>query len=347
MAGAAVAAVLPMQHASARTVHTLRRDEAGHQSYASFLDDIRMQATRLGISGAVLDVALALERPNARVLELDRHQPEFTLTWSQYRQRVLTDSKIRAARTAYQSRLSLLTGIWQRYRVDPRVVVGIWGLESNYGSRTGSFEVVDALATLAFNGRRAAFFRAELMDALQILQRHDIEAGRMLGSYAGAMGQPQFMPSSYGRYAVDYDGDGRRDIWSSEADVLASISNYLSRNGWVGGAPWGQQVSIRQNAAHAVSGLQTDAYAVFGLQNAARAGSHRQVRRSLGEWMRLGVRRMDGAAFSRSDVPGILLLPDGAAGDAFMVYDNFDVIRRYNPSDFYGLAVGLLGSAAA
>ena len=286
-----------------------------------------MQATRLGISGAVLDVALALERPNARVLELDRHQPEFTLTWSQYRQRVLTDSKIQAARTAYQSRLSLLTGIWRRYRVDPRVVVGIWGLESNYGRRTGSFEVVDALATLAFNGRRAAFFRTELIDALQILQRRDVEAGRMLGSYAGAMGQPQFMPSSYVRYAVDYDGDGRRDIWSSEADVLGSISNYLSRNGWVGGAPWGQQVTLARNAAV--------------------AGSGRQGGRSLGEWMRLGVRRTDGAAFSRSDIPGVLLLPDGAGGDAFMVYDNFNVIRRYNPSDFYSLAVGLLGSAAA
>ncbi len=296
-------------------------------SFASFLARIRIQASRLGVSGAILDVALALDRPNARILELDRHQPEFTLTWSQYRLRVLTDRKLAAGRAAYQDRLALLTRIWQRYQVDPRITVGIWGLESNYGSRSGSFGVIDSLATLAFDGRRSAFFQAELMNALRILQRHDIEPDRMLGSYAGAMGQPQFMPSSYLRYAVDYDGDGRRDIWSSEADVLASVSNYLSQSGWTAGVPWGQRVSIPPD---------------FDVSHAGR-----QTMRPLDAWMGLGVRRPDGTRFSRPDVPGALLLPDGAAGDAFMVYSNFNVIRRYNPSDFYSLAVGLLASATA
>lgn len=325
---AAIGAVASFaDEASARAGLAASRGPLHRTHFALFLSDVRAQGIRLGVDHSILDVALALDGPNARVLELDSHQPEFTLTWRQYRQRVLTDRKLEAARTAYQRRLSVLTKIWQHYHVDPRIVVGIWGLESNYGSRTGSFGVVDSLATLAFNGRRAAFFRTELMDALKILQQRDVEPNRMLGSYAGAMGQPQFMPSSYVRYAVDYDGDGRRDIWSSEADVLASISNYLSRNGWIADAPWGQPVFIPRNSSVIIMG---------------RRGSQ-----SLGEWMRLGVRRADGTLFSRSDVPGLLLLPDGVGGDAFMVYDNFNVIRRYNPSDFYSLAVGLLGNATA
>ena len=295
-------------------------------SYPSFLAGIKNQAGRLGVDESVLNDALALDRPNSRVLELDRHQPEFTLTWAQYRSRVMTSQKIQGARNAYQQELKLLTGIWGRYAVDPRIVVGIWGLESNYGSRIGSFGVVDALATLAFDGRRAAFFRAELLNALQILQHRDIASDRMLGSYAGAMGQPQFMPSSYLRYAVDYDGDGRRDIWSSKADVFASISNYLSRSGWTAGVPWGQEIIVP-------SGFDT-----------SMAG--REMRKPLDTWMHMGVRRRDGSRFSRGDVVGAVLLPDGAGGDAFMVYSNFAVIRRYNPSDFYSLAVGLLGSSA-
>ena len=310
-----------------RTVRAARRKLAPRTSYASFLDQVRAEARTRGVDRTILDAALILDRPNARVLELDRHQPEFTLTWNQYRERVITDHKIEMSRAAYRSKSSLLNDIRQRYPVDPRIVVGIWGLESNYGGRSGSFGTVDSLATLAFDGRRAAFFRAELMDALNILQHRDIAPGRMLGSYAGAMGQPQFMPSSYVRYAVDFDGDGRRDIWSTEADVLASIANYLSRNGWVAGAPWGQPVYVPRSF------------------DAARAGRHGG--QSLREWMRLGVRRTDGSSFSHDDVSGALLLPGGAGGDAFMVYENFNVIRRYNPSDFYSLAVGLLGSTTA
>ena len=165
------------------------------------------------------------------------------------------------------------------------------------------------------------------MASLRILGNGDVSPSSMLGSYAGAMGQPQFMPSSYLRYAVDETGDGRRDIWTSRADVFGSISNYLARSGWVTGEPWGQPVTLTQPV------------------DATAAG--RQSVRSLRSWDQLGVRRADGARFSRMDVTGALLLPDGSAGDAFMVYRNFNVIRRYNPSDFYALAVGLIGDAAA
>ena len=299
---------------------------SGARTYRQFLQDIGNQGRTLGIDPAILDTALALDEPNARVLQLDRHQPEFTLTWAQYRARVLTDGKLQATRQAYGSRLQLLTALWQRYRVDPRVVTGIWGLESNFGSRIGSFGVVDALATLAYDGRRAAFFRAELLNALRILQQGDVAVGHMLGSYAGAMGQPQFMPSSFLRYAVDFEGNGRRDIWTSEPDALASIANYLRQCGWVAGVPWGQPVRLP-------SGF-----------DATPIG--RQHRLPLGTWTALGVRRADGGRFSRPDVRGAVVAPDGTGGDAFMVYGNFDVIRRYNPSDFYALAVGLIGNAA-
>ncbi len=312
---------------SARGRGRLQGSAIDTDGYARFLDGVRAEARRDGISDAVLDEALALQAPNAHVLQLDRHQPEFTLTWAQYRARVIPPQRRQGAAAAYQENLALLIGIWRRYGVDPRVVVGIWGLESNFGARIGSFNVVDALATLSFDGRRASFFRAELMASLRILGNGDVSPSGMLGSYAGAMGQPQFMPSSYLRYAVDETGDGRRDIWTSRADVFGSISNYLARSGWVDGEPWGQPVTLTQPVES--------------------TGSGRQLVRSLSRWDAIGVRRADGGRFSRMDVAGALLLPDGPTGDAFMVYRNFNVIRRYNPSDFYALAVGLIGDAVA
>ncbi|MBB2175732.1 lytic murein transglycosylase [Gluconacetobacter johannae] len=292
-------------------------------SYAAFLAGVRAEALRDGLSASVVGRALALQAPNDKVLQLDRHQPEFTLTWAQYRQRVLTDKKIADGRSAAQARRALLTAVGQRYGVDVQPLMGIWGLESAYGTRIGTFRITDALATLAYDGRRASFFRSELMNALRILDHGDVEPERMIGSYAGAMGQPQFMPSAYLRYAVDYTGTGRRDIWTSEPDVFASIANYLGKCGWVAGEPWGQAVSVP---------------AALGQD---RLGRDRRM--TLTDWMGLGVRRPDGSAFSRGDVTGAVIRPDGPGGEAFMVYRNFSVIRRYNPSDFYALAVGLLG----
>ena len=205
--------------------------------------------------------------------------------------------------------------------------MGIWGIESAFGSNKGNYRLVEALTTLAWEGRRASYFRKELINALRILDSGDVSAGRMTSGWAGAMGQPQFMPSSYLSYAVDFDGDGRRDIWDSRADVFGSIANYLARSGWRTGEPWGQPVRVPPSLSPAIAG--------------------RDRKRSLGAWSELGVRRADGTAFGRSDVDGALLLPDGIApGHGFMVYRNFNAIRRYNPSDFYALAVGLLGDAA-
>jgi membrane-bound lytic murein transglycosylase B len=206
------------------------------------------------------------------------------------------------------------------------VIIGIWGLESSFGVELGNFQVVQALATLAWEGRRAAFFRSELMAALRILDHGDVTPARMTGSYAGAMGQPQFMPSAYLRYAVDFDGRGQRDIWTSVPDTLASIANYLADSGWRPGGSWGQPVTLP-------SGFNT-------------ADSGRANRQPVREWVRHGVGSADGRALAAPETPAALILPDGPTGEAFLAYGNFAAVRRYNPSDFYVIAVGLIGDGS-
>jgi membrane-bound lytic murein transglycosylase B len=294
--------------------------------FAHFVAGLRAEALRDGISPAILDEALGGLHPNADVIRLDRHQPEFHLTWAQYRARVLPESRLAKASASYAANQDLLLSTGRRYGVWPGVIIGIWGLESGFGNNTGGFNVIQALATLAYDGRRAAFFRGELLAALKILNAGDIAPRGMFGSYAGAMGQPQFMPSAYLRFAVDADGDGKRDIWSSRPDIFASVANYLARSGWQDGQPWGQPVQAPAEYA---------------------GPTGREHTRPLGAWQRDGIRRIDGRTFSRTDVTAALLLPDGPGGDAFLVYDNFHVIRRYNPSDFYALGVGLLGMQAS
>ena len=300
---------------------------AGAQgSFASFVAGIRSEAVRAGIRASIVDAAFEGVQPNGKVIELDHHQPEFSMSWAQYKQRVLPQSRLDEGRRVYAGQASLLESLMGRYPADPRIVMGIWGLESGFGAKTGNYRIVEALATLAYDGRRAGYFRGELINALRILDAGDVSPHAMTGSWAGAMGQPQFMPSSYLRYAVDADGDGRRDIWTDRTDVFGSVANYLAKCGWRPGEPWGQQVQVP-------AGL------------AGRTG--REAVRPLSEWQAEGVRRIDGRPFSRKDVRGAVVMPDGEGGEAYMVYTNFNVIRRYNPSDSYALSVGLLANAVA
>ena len=293
--------------------------------FGAFVASVAAEARRAGIREATVRAAFLGVAPNAHILELDRHQPEFTLTWPEYLARVVPQSRVDAGRAIYGEVRPLLAQVQARFGVEPWVVMGIWGIESGFGQFQGTYRVVEALSTLAFEGRRGAYFRGELINALKVLDHGDVSPGRMLGGYAGAMGQPQFMPSSYLRYAVDFNGDGRRDIWTTRADVFGSIANYLERNGWAPGVPWGQKVLVTAGAA-----------GMTGRDNA----------RPLGAWMQAGVRRADGRPFDREDVRGVLVVPDGiAAGQGYMTYSNFQAIRRYNPSDFYALAVGTLGYA--
>ncbi len=301
--------------------------DAASQSFEAFLDGLRGDARRAGVSAATLSRALTGIRPNDRVLELDRRQPEFTQTWEQYRDARLSQTRIDAGRRAFADNRATLEAVQARFKVTPRVVVAIWGLETNYGGFTGNFNVVESLATLAWDGRRAAYFRTELIAALKILDAGHVAADRMKGSWAGAMGHPQFMPSNFDRLAVDMDGDGRRDIWDNRADALGSIANYLARAGWREEELWGREVVLP---------------AGFNPEDARRENT-----KPLREWTRLGVRRPDGTALPALDMEAAIILPGGAAGQAFAVYANFNVIRRYNPSNYYALAVGLLSDRVA
>ena len=300
----------------------------GQDSFGAFVSGVKAEARRAGIRDATLQQAFAGVEPNQKVIDLDHRQPEFTLTWPEYRARVLPDTRLQAARENYARERGLLTRVEERYGVDPLIIMGIWGIESAFGANKGSYRLVEALSTLAWEGRRAAYFRGELINALRILDQGDVTAARMTAGWAGAMGQPQFMPSSYLRFAVDFDGDGRRDIWDSKPDVFGSVGNYLAKNGWRPGEPWAQPVMLP---------------AGFDVAEAVR-----ENRRSLGDWTRMGIRRVDGRALGRAEISGAVVVPNGAApGQGFMTYPNFNVIRRYNPSDFYALVVGLLGEAAA
>jgi membrane-bound lytic murein transglycosylase B len=294
-------------------------------SFSTFLNDVGAEARRAGIRPATLASAFAGLSPNQKVLDRDRHQPEFTMTWAHYRALVITDQRIANGRQAFTDNRPLFQSVEHRYGVTPGVIAGIWGLESSFGTGTGDFRVVEALATLAWEGRRATFFRGELMAALKILDHGDVAPAGMTGSYAGAMGQPQFMPSSYLRYAVDFEGHGRRDIWTSKPDVLGSIANYLAQSGWRPGQIWGQAVTVP-------AGVDAPG---------------RDARRPLSEWAQAGVWPLTGRWAATLDTPAGLVAPDGAGGETFAVFANFAAIRRYNPSDFYAIAVGLIGDQVA
>ena len=300
---------------------------AATQSFEAFLEGVRAEARRAGVSQATIGRALSGIRANDRVLELDRRQPEFTQTWEQYRDARLSQTRIDGGRRAFADNRATLDAVQTRFRVAPRVVVAIWGLETNYGGFTGNFNVIESLATLAWDGRRSAYFRNELLAALKILEAGHVAPERMRGSWAGAMGHPQFMPSNFERLAVDMDGDGRRDIWESRADALGSIANYLARSGWREEELWGREVTLP---------------AGFDPEQARRDNT-----KPLREWVRMGVRRPDGQPLPALDLETAILLPGGPRGQAFAVYPNFNVIRRYNPSNFYALVVGMLSDRVA
>jgi len=235
---------------------------------------------------------------------------------------VLSESRIERGRELYREHRGLLDRVAADYGVQPRFIVALWGIESSYGSFGGDFPVIAALATLAHDGRRASFFRGELLKALRIVDRGDITVEQMTGSWAGAMGQSQFMPSSYDAYAVDYDGDGRRDIWTSLPDVFASIANYLAKAGWNDRYTWGRKV-------HVPAALNGD---LVGLSTA----------RPLPQWQELGVRRANGANLPAVTLEASLLSTDEGQGPAYLVYDNFRVLMAWNRSTYFALTVGEL-----
>lgn len=301
--------------------------EAEHsQNFARWVAEFSTSARAAGIDEATLQRAFDGVRFIPRVLESDRAQPEFTRTVWDYLDSALSAQRIARGQDQLRQLRPEVDTIAARYGVPTEVLVAIWGMESNYGSYVGDIPTIDALATLGFEGRREAWARDQLLAALKILENRDIDRTQMVGSWAGAMGQTQFLPSNFLAYAVDADGDGRRDIWGSIADVMASTANFLARSGWQAGQPWGLEVRLPPGFDY------------------ARADA--EVRQPASLWADEGVQSMDGAPLPVLDGSSILL-PAGARGPAFLVGPNFRTVLRYNNSTSYALAVGLLAQKLA
>ena len=291
------------------------------QGFARWVTGFRATARAAGIDEATLGVAFDDVHYLPRVVELDRTQPEFTRTVWDYLDRAVSPQRVAQGQEKLLQFRSQADAAAARYGVPPEVLVAIWGVESNYGSDYGSIPTIDALATLGFEGRREDWARGQLLAALKILQDGDIDRAHMIGSWAGAMGQTQFMPTVFLAYAVDADGDGRRDIWGSMADVMASTANFVAHSGWQAGQPWGVEVQLPPD---------------FDVGRADAA-----PRQPTAQWLAEGVHAIDGGSLPEF-ADGAILLPGGARGPAFLIGPNFRAILRYNNSTSYALAVGLL-----
>src|SRR5271165_1069194 len=300
---------------------------AAESDFYAFLAGVRRDAIGRGIRASTIDLAFRDAQFLPHVIELDRKQPERVLTFTQYIAKVVTPQRKEDARHQLAENRVLLDAIWRRYGVEPAIIVALWGLESDFGRLPGNIPTISALATLTYDGRRGAYFRSELIAALRILDEGHIRVEDMTGSWAGAMGQPQFMPSSFLDYAVDYDGDGRRDIWNSRGDVLASIANYIRALGWRGGQGWGQDVLLPNGFNPGIAGLNG--------------------RRPTGEWSRLGVRSINAGPLAERESEASLVMPEGANGPALLVYANFRAIMKWNPSTYFAVSVGYLADSMA
>lgn len=294
------------------------------QTFAEWQAGFRVEALNAGIRAELFDRAFAGITPDMSVIKADRSQPEFTRPVWEYLDGAVSPLRVRKGQALLSQYADTLQKIEQRYGVDRQVLVAVWGMESNFGDFQGNKSVIRSLATLAYEGRRPAFANSQLIAALQILQQGDIQPENMLGSWAGAMGQTQFIPTTYNTHAVDFDGDGRRDIWNSPADALASTAHYLQSSGWQKGQPWGFEVQLADNFD-------------YSLADGA-------IRKSMAEWARLGLKLPNGGNLpaGSEQLSAALLLPAGYRGPAFLILDNFRAVLKYNNSSSYALAVNLL-----
>jgi lytic murein transglycosylase len=294
--------------------------------YDAWLAGFRGRAVSQGIPAATVDRALREAGYLPDVVERDRNQTEFTRTLEDYLAIAASDERVSKGRAQAARQSGTLAAIEARFGVPAHVVAAVWGLESMYGERRGDIPVVASTSTLAYDGRRGAFFESQLVAALRILQRGDTTPERMVGSWAGAMGHTQFIPTSYLAYAVDFTGDGRADIWAEDpTDALASTAAYLQRSGWQAGQPWGMEVRLPPGFATGAAG--------------------RGNRREAGAWGAMGVSRADGRPLPAGSAA--ILIPAGPSGPAFAVYRNFDVILRYNNAENYAIGVGHLSDRIA
>lgn len=305
-------------------------------SFADYTAALKQEALGKGYAPALLDDVFSSLQFHERVVSADKSQPEVVETLSTYLPKRVSETRISMARERYQQYLPELTKIGEKYGVQPRFIVALWGLESSFGRFMGTYSVPSALATLAYDGRRESFFKTEFFHALDILSQGHISLDNMKGSWAGAMGQSQFMPSSFMAYAQDGDGDGKKDIWTNQLDVFASIANYLKQQGWHHDKTWGREVVLPAGFdpvyAIARGSLKRDEWLARWAQS----------ERSLADWNTLGVKRLNNTALPARDIRAALILPDGEGGRAFLAYDNYKVLMHWNKSYYFVTSVGYL-----
>ncbi|QHB34741.1 lytic murein transglycosylase [Yersinia canariae] len=293
--------------------------------FPAYVEQLKAQARAKGISDATLDIAFANIHFVDRVVQSDRNQLEKKVTLDDYLAKVLTPSKIAQGQEIYQRYQPQLSQVTARYGVPERYIVALWGMESGFGKIQGKEDVISALSTLAFEGRREAFFTKELMAALEIIQQGRVDDPQLKGSWAGAMGQSQFMPSSFLTYGADGDGDGKVDIWNNIDDVFASTANYLSTEGWKPGIGWGQEAQLPVSFNVALAGLK-DSQA-----------------KTVAQWQQLGV--VPRGSVANLDLRAWVIVPDDVQGRAFLVYDNFRTIMHWNRSYYFAISIGMMADS--
>ncbi len=293
--------------------------------FAGWLADFKVEAAAAGVDRDTLDHALSDVKRLDWIIKLDRNQPEFTKTLQQYLADQITAARIRRGQQLLEKHRALFNKVYVKYQVPPKIILALWAIETGYGQHTGKVPVIDALATLAYDKRRSAYFRRELLTACQLLDRDLVSLSQLRGSWAGAMGNFQFMPSSFLRYGVDGNRDGQIDLWTEPEDYLPSAAHYLESAGWDHRYIWGRKVRLPDHLAGDYFGLQ------------------RQL--PLAKWRQLGVRKADGTPLADVQIKASLIRPDGSKGDTFLVYDNYRVLLKWNRAHRFALAVGLLADA--
>jgi membrane-bound lytic murein transglycosylase B len=310
--------------------------ELSEEGFAQYVIKLKAEALTQGFSKALIDESFAEVKFHKRAVKADRSQPENVETLDTYLPKRVPKWKVDKARALYKEHQVLLNQIGEKYQVQPRFIVALWGLETNFGKFTGGYNVVSALATLAYEGRRETFFKKQLMAALTILDEGHISNKNMKGSWAGAMGQNQFMPTSFLSYAVDGDGDGKKDIWQNQADVFSSMANYLQKEGWNDELTWGRQVKLPKNFDNTLAIPKNTG----SRKNWLKAWS--KTEKTLAQWQALGVRRSDGTNLPNVDIKAALVFPDDENGRVYLAYDNYKSLMHWNLSYYFVSSVGHL-----
>lgn len=307
---------------------TPARAEYSEESFHNWLVSFSEEARQNGISEQTIYNFMQRAEFLPRAIELDRKQPDKTISFNKYLKLTIPQQRIKKANEKFKENEAVLRRIGKKYGVQPRFIVALWGKESDFGRNMGGFDVPNSLATLAYEGRRAEFFRKELLNALKIIDAGHVSFDQMKGSWAGAMGQTQFMPSSFLELAVDENGDGKRDIWGTKEDAFASIANYLSKRGWNDEQTWGRKVKLPQKFNSALIG--------------------KDIEKTLKEWQNLGVRKADGGNLpAKSNLKASLIRPEGNRNETYLIYDNYRVILNWNRSLYFATAIGILSDNIA